>query len=412
MRKLLHRPMLLFGVCVVPALLGAPGAEPPQAGALIPAGQPAGQLKVLVLEGSPHERGVTHGRTLKQQIHRFIRIWKAELAREYKMDSDIFIKRFAQNTNYVSAMKRWTPDLLEEIHGIAEGAGLDFDTTLVLQLIDEYWVNGEAVAREHCSSLGFSKRGKQPACVAQNLDVESFRDGFQIILHIKHPDSGLESFVLSHAGLIGANGMNNRALGICCNTLAQLSNCRDGLPVACVIRGVLQQETEEAALAFLHRIKHASGQNYIIGGPANVYDLECSATKVSRFKVKEHDDVVWHTNHSLVNDDYNAKYRAALAKQPKSQGAGNSVTRLECLARRLTKQSTGSRIDLIKETLASKDSPTNPVCRSRGKGAGFTFASTIMELSAPPVLNIAPGPPAETPYETLTFSVEPRASKP
>src|ERR1700731_3679221 len=87
--------------------------------------------------------------------------------------------------------------------------------------------------------------------------------------------------------------------------------------------------------AFLHRIKHASVQNYIIGGPANVYDLECSATKVSPLKVKERDDVVWHTNHPLVNDDYNAKYRAALAKQPKNQGAGNSVTRLDCLARRL-----------------------------------------------------------------------------
>jgi predicted choloylglycine hydrolase len=405
--------MPLFVACVVPALLGgAPGAEQRQSATLTPAGQSAAQLKVLVLEGSPHERGVTHGRTLKDQIHQFIRIWKAALAREYKIDADTFIKRFAQKTDYVSAMKRWTPDLLEEIHGIAEGAGLDFDTTLVLQLIDEYWVNGEAVAREHCSSLGFSKRGEQPACIAQNLDVESFRDGFQLILHIKHPDSGLESFVLSHAGLIGANGMNNRALGICCNTLAQLSNRRDGLPVACVIRGVLEQQTEEDALAFLHRIKHASGQNYILGGPTNVYDLECSATKVSRFKVKERDDVVWHTNHPLVNDDYNAQYRAALAKPPKSQGPSNSVTRLECLARRLTTKSTGSRIELIKETLASKDSSTHPVCRSRGKSAGFTFASTIMVLSTPPVLHIAPGPPAETPYETLTFSVQRRASNP
>jgi predicted choloylglycine hydrolase len=405
--------MLLFVACVVLALLGsATGAERRQPAALTPAAPSAGQFKVLVLEGSPHERGVTHGRMLKDQIHRFIRTWKAELAREYKIDADTFIKRFAQKTDYVSAMKRWTPDLLEEIHGIAEGAGLDFDTTLVLQLIDEYWVNGEAVARDRCSSLGFSKRGEQPACVAQNLDVESFRDGFQLILHIKHPDSGLEAFVLSHAGLIGANGMNNRALGICCNTLAQLSNCRDGLPVACVIRGVLEQQTEKDALAFLNRIKHASGQNYILGGPANVYDLECSATKVSRFKVKERDDVIWHTNHPLVNDDYNAAYRAALAKTPKSQGAGNSVTRLECLARRLMKESTGPRIDLIKETLASKDSPTHPVCRSRGKAAGFTFASTIMVLSAPPELHIAPGPPDETPYETLKFSVQRRASNP
>src|SRR3989449_5836344 len=36
---------------------------------------------------------------------------------------------------------------------------------------------------------------------------------------------------------------NIRSIGICANTLSQLRHCRDGLPVACIIRGTLERTT-------------------------------------------------------------------------------------------------------------------------------------------------------------------------
>src|SRR5262249_16063151 len=228
------------------------------------------------------------------------------LRETYKMDPDAFIKKFYAKTDYVSAMKKWTPDLLDEVKGLADGVGVDQETMLVFQFVDEYWVNGEDVAAEKCSALGVARRGKHPAIVAQNLDIEGFDDGSQVVLHVKHPDSDLESFVFTSAGMIGSNGMNNHAIGICANTLSQLRHGRDGLPVACIIRGVLAQRTFEAAVDFLQQIKHASGQNYLIGGPDKVASFECSYGKVSRYGPGEGRDVVWHTNHPLANDDYDS----------------------------------------------------------------------------------------------------------
>src|SRR5262249_18402406 len=150
-----------------------------------------------------------------------------------------FIKKFVKQTDYLPTLKKWTPELLDEIQGIAEGAAVDFETMLVFQLIDEYWVNGPGVAGEHCTALGVSRRGDRPTIIAQNMDLEGFRDGFQAILRIKDAKAKRETLLLTHAGLIGLNGLNNRGIGICCNTLTQLANCRDGLPVACVVRGVL-----------------------------------------------------------------------------------------------------------------------------------------------------------------------------
>jgi hypothetical protein len=366
----------------------------------------ARNLRVVTLEGSPQDRGVTHGKTLKEPIHALLKLWKADLAERYKMDADAFVKQFLKQTDFPAAIKQWTPDLLDETKGIAQGAGVDFDTMLVFQLIDEYWVNGPGVAGEHCSALGVGRRGDRPGYIAQTMDLEGFRDGFQAVLRIKSPDGKSEALVLTCAGLIGLNGLNNRSVAICCNTLSQLAFARTGLPVACVVRGVLDRASDEAALEFLKRIKHASGQNYIIGGPDKVYDYECSAGKVSQFKPTPAGEIVWHTNHPLVNDDYNAAYHDALAKKETAKKTENSATRLQSLDKRIAKNSATLDLDAIKTTLSSKDSPEHPICRAhKDKKANFTFAATIMTLGPKPELIIAPGPPDTQNYQRLTFSV-------
>jgi hypothetical protein len=365
----------------------------------------AAPLRTVTLEGTALERGLVHGKTLREPIHQLIKLWKADLAERYKMEADAFIKALLKRTEFPAAIKKWTPDLLDEVSGIAQGAGIDFDTMLVFQLIDEYWVHGPGVAGEHCSALGIAKSGDRPSYVAQTMDLEGFRSGFQAVLHIKQPKSKREALVVTHAGLIGLNGLNNHSIGICCNTLGQLAYCSDGLPVACVVRGVLERDSEKEAVDFLQAVKHASGQNYVIGGPEKVYDFECSAGKVTRFTPAGGPSVVWHTNHPLVNDDYNAGHRQALEKKETEKKEANTRTRLQSLEKRLGKEAPVPGLDLIKATLASKDSAEFPVCRPyKDKKENCTFAATIMVLAAKRELHVTAGPPDVQPYGTLAFS--------
>jgi isopenicillin-N N-acyltransferase like protein len=394
-------PLRLAGVCLLLLLFVTPSrpADPPAPE------KPKAHLKVIVLEGSHYDRGLVYGKTLKDEIRQLMKRWKDNLRETYKMDPEAFIKKFYAKTDYVSAMKSWTPDLLEEVKGLADGVGVDQETMLVFQFVDEYWVNGEDIAAGKCSALGVGRRGTHPAMVAQNLDIEGFNDGAQVVLHVKHQDSDLESFIFASAGMVGANGMNNHGIGICANTLAQLSHGRDGLPVACIIRGVLQQKTFEAAVDFLHQIKHASGQNYLIGGPQKVASFECSHGRVTRFGPAEGSDIVWHTNHPLANDDYDVKYRQYLEKHKDAGKKPSSTTaRFDCLTTRLKQN--GSTIDLesIKAILKSHDSGEFPICRPLKTQSGvYTFGSMIMVLSDKPELHIAPGPPDVVPYQTLSF---------
>lgn len=370
--------------------------------------KPVGYQSVL-LSGKPYQRGLIHGESLKRPIHDLVELWKDDLQHGFEREADELIQQFLGKTNFLSSIKKWAPDLLEEIRGIAYGAGISFDTMLAFQFLDELWLNMDGILKEHCSSLGFNAEGSEPTYLAQNIDIEEFYDGFQILLHIKYPDSDLEAFVSSFAGMIGLNGMNNKALGICCNAEFQLNHAREGLPVAFVVRGVLRQRTEREAITFLKDIHHASGQNYVIGGPQKVYDFECSSNQVTQYKPKGHEDLVWHTNHPLANDDYSPSYKTMLENGKGPEVPVNSVTRFQSLKRQLGGELTSPRLAKIKKVLASKDSLEHPICGSKGEGEFyhsiglFTFASTIMVLSESPEFHVSFGPPDIIPYQKFSF---------
>lgn len=86
---------------------------------------------------------------------------------------------------------------------------------------------------------------------------------------------------------------------------------------------------------------HASGQNYLVGGPGKVYAYECSASRIKRFTPRTGPDVIWHTNHPLANDDYNPAYRQALEEQKgATKVPSNSAVRLQALQNCLGKEET------------------------------------------------------------------------
>lgn len=358
-----------------------------------------GNLRVLELRGSPYQRGLVHGKTLAREIHELINLWKAQIESSYKVKADKFIADFLKQTDFQSAIRKWTPELLDEVRGIADGSGIDFNTIFAFQLPDEEWANWEDVAGgEHCSSIGVNRTSTTPSMVAQNLDIPPFFHGYQTLLRIKDETTNLESLVLTIPGLIGANGLNSKAVAITCNTLLRLEYCKDGLPVAFVVRGVLKQKSLKAATDFLHNIKHASGQNYIIGGIEGTHSFECSANKVAEFIPYKGAQLTYHTNHPLANDDYNHRYVANLMKQNKTpKDDPYFCHRLEALERRL-KNNEKVDIEVIKASLSSRDNEKNPVSNRS------TYACTIMILSAKPELHLAPGRPHETAFKVFRFA--------
>ena len=367
------------------------------------------EIQPLTLEGTAYQRGLIHGEVLRSQIQELIGIWKADLSGVFGTNADQHIRTFLQRTGFVPAIQQWTPDLLEEIRGMADGSGLAFESLLGFQLLDELWAYNETVASGQCTSIGLRAGGGEPACVAQTIDVETFRHGFQTVLHVKYPDSDLEAFFVTSAGLVAFNGMNNRGVGLCCNFLP-LNSRQEGLPVACMVRGALARPSAQEARDFLGRVPHASGQNYLVGGPDALFDLECSANQVVAYQPQGGEDALWHANMPLVNDDLTAWFREAVEGQVENAFIRNNRARFRSVERRLGQASGRPQLELLKETLASRDSEQDPICsvgdeREFFAGIGtYSFASTVMKLSGEPELHVSFSPSDASSYTRLGFA--------
>jgi hypothetical protein len=281
---------------------------------------------------------------------------------------------------------------MDEVHGLAEGAGIPLTDCLAYQLMDEEWRYRTDVAMNRCSGIGVFGEAAGGTLLAQNMDLPSHYDGSQVLLRID--DGTAEALVFSAAGMIALDGCNDRGIGICCNTLAQLRTSATGLPVAFVVRGVLASTSHDDALRFVRGVKHASGQNLLVGGPERVVSLECSADSVREFQ--PHATRVLHTNHPLVNDDFIERQGHEIAALDETE------RRYEFLAAHVLDHAPLD-VDGIKALLADR---TTPICKvPTSDKPTITLGCLVMELAAaPPVLHLAPGPPSETPFEDFTFN--------
>jgi hypothetical protein len=354
-------------------------------------------LPILHLNGTPYENGFQHGAIMKNRIIKLIGLWKKNIEDNYQIPADEFIKMFLDSTDYIPAIKKWTPDLLEEIKGISAGSGIDFNIIFAFQLTDEIWTNTRLInIPHHCTAVGINNYKKDGSSnyIAQNIDITPFYHGFEILLDIQDKGSNSRKLVTTFVGYIGANGLNKN-IGITENTLSDLKSSLNGLPVCCIARGVLEKASFEAAVTFIKAIKHASGQNYIIGSKHDIISLECASDLVTEYWPDTTKNYTFHANRPLTNNSYHPAYLANLKALYGSIPESISFTdeRLESIRNIIL---VNKHISLMTITDALS---TKPICNVN------TFVSTIMEFNNDySELRISPGKPDSTKF--IEFRIE------
>ena len=412
---------LLLGVC---CLFGAMGslvlAEGSDSVRPQPA-PPAQGIRVLELSGSPYERGVQHGRLLRAEIAQILALWKKDQGDFTQTDPELVVREFIAWSRHEKAIREWAPTLLDEVRGLADGAGQPFELMLAYQLLDEIWAFEDIPAKAHCSSIGVAKAGGHPAYVCQTMDLEVFRAGYEIVLHIQETEQEPEQYILSSAGMIGHSGINNRSIAVACNTVMPLESAPEGLPTAFVMRRLLAHSDGRAALNFIRRVPHATGQNFILGIGDRAFAFEVSSRGIVEHRSVPDGSVVWHTNHVLSSPYIKAWHKA---KKPEELAADkeeqSSRARLASLGARLARPVSEIDAAVLRAALSAKDNPKLPICRHIREGElVFTMSAQIMGLSDAPYIELTKGPPDTNPFVRLDFKRraqpatvdEPRAGK-
>jgi hypothetical protein len=240
-------------------------------------------------------------------------LWLERIGARHSIEPGAYLATFLQETDHLEAIRAWTPHLLEEVEGIAEGSGQPHSTVLSYNLMDEEWFYAEQRRSRDsrgCTAAAFTTREGR-IVIGQTMDIPSVHDGSQAVIRHAGTD-GTDVTCFTTAGMLVLMGANSRGVGIVVNNLAMLPASGQGLPVAFVTRGVLDHGTAQEAARFVRSVPHAIGQHYLIGDADSLVSLEASASGV----VQDHDVSISavHTNHPLVSCDVEADAEESYAR--------------------------------------------------------------------------------------------------
>ena len=364
---------------------------------------PCRSIEIVDVGGDALGRGRAFGQTRSNEITAWMSDWLNSLQSSGIAEPRVYITEMLGDTDFLTAIRQHTPDLLEEVQGMASGAGMPLEIALAAQYMDEEWayrrlvLNGSQVI-EKCSAVAMVAAGG-PTWIGQNMDLGAYTDGHSVLLRARGRFSEPGTLIFTIGGMIGLLGVNDRGIGVCVNSLPQLPSAREGVPVAFVIRKLLQATTLQEAVHSVQMLPHATGQHYLIADPFRIKSYEASPEGVREFRQSDPSRVL-HTNHpftDLKSAPMSARYEA------------NSVARLNSLTTRLGNGPGG--LEAIQSALSSFDDADNPICKLRGAGCepnaltSLTAGSMISALRENAVESwVSAGPPSIGGYRHVTLS--------
>ncbi|OQN99115.1 hypothetical protein B0A48_14976 [Cryoendolithus antarcticus] len=245
--------------------------------------------------GTPHEIGHTHGSLAAAQIHRTIAFYKSKFLSDCKLSWSEVLTLASKS---IPTLERHCPALLQELHGVAQGAGVKFEEILALNVRTEivFGCFGDG-----CTALSWKvgeKGSDGQSWLAQNWDWQPQQGENLIRLTIQQEDKpGIK--MITEAGLIGKIGFNDQGVGVCLNAVKAKGVGWDRLPVHLALRLVLESRSKDEAVGMLREIGVAAACHVLVADATGGVGLECSHVDI---KVLEPDAKgrVFHSNHFLV----------------------------------------------------------------------------------------------------------------
>ena len=123
----------------------------------------------IKVSGTPYERGFQYGSQAKERIYKVIEEYKVLFEKEAFITWD---KAYELSKPYRKEIEKYRPDLVEEMKGIADGAGLDFNTILTLNCRSEIMFAKADIAEDACTTIGVPPEASENGhtLLAQNWD--------------------------------------------------------------------------------------------------------------------------------------------------------------------------------------------------------------------------------------------------
>lgn len=344
--------------------------------------------------GSYRELGRAVGEGAREQIAAAMEFYETH----FRVMSGLeFAEAERQAQQYAPFVRRYLPQYLEELEGMAEGSGQPLGKLLVPNCAEEFTcpVDDGPAAQEDppgaghfCTAVAAMTGARH--LVGHNMDWYVVDVDKNVLFDLTTPD-GTRIVTIAGVPYLPILGMNSHGIAYVGNSV-YCNDGRPGVPNVFVRRWALEARSLEEAAARAAMPVRARGSNHLIGDRAGrIWDLETSAHGAV---LTEHEGFAAHTNHyvapamSVYEGSHSLESRARLAFAEAALAGGLAAG-----------EDPRALVDAV---LRSHHGAPDCVCghpddaQPPGEQV-MTVASMVCDLDAME-LHACAGPPCENPY--------------
>lgn len=353
-------------------------AEPPDESSSYPC---------ISAKGTPRAMGRQHGEQARPQISAFLDY----LGHSLNMSREHLHLRALR---FLPLFDQHAPQLVDEVRGLAEGAGVPFVEALAVQIRGEL----AQVPADGCTTFVISARGTTSGqiLIGQNSDVEPELENLAYVLRLE-PEQKPALLMWTFGGMIGYHGLNAAGVAHFANSLGGGPAWQMGLPHYPLKRLMLEQRSIDDVLGLLRNMSVCSSGNYVLcDGAGRIADVELTPDGFALID-DQGEGLIAHSNHFLCGP-----YACPATDAASVPDSFPRLTRMQNLINdrfgRLT-------IEDLKKFLADHDGAPKSICRHPHAGPDHPSVSrrgrTVASLIAEPMLgrlHVSRGNPCRAPY--------------
>jgi isopenicillin-N N-acyltransferase-like protein len=251
---------------------------------------------IFRLQGSHREIGRQLGEQASEQIKHSIEAARVFIEKAVDYLQLDWQGAQIQSRKYIPFAQERYPRYVEELMGMADGAGVSFDDIALVNAMEA--VTSDALHLEKCTSMAVNETRTADGHVlaVHNEDWLPWDETDVYLVHAM-PDDEPAFLAMSYGCLLPNIGINSFGLGQCCDSVYPRDS-RIGIPRVIVSRAVLGSRSISQAIRHMVVPHRAAGYNHLlVHESGEMYNIEVSARQFAILPAAN--GALVHTNHYL-----------------------------------------------------------------------------------------------------------------
>ncbi|KAH8899035.1 AAT-domain-containing protein [Thozetella sp. PMI_491] len=252
--------------------------------------------------GTPYEIGYAQGSLGKEKVLGSIGFYKALFQKTCSLDWAAVTE---EASKYVKPLEIMYPQYLEEMKGLAAGAGFDYHDILAVNVRTEINFGlftekkKDDIPVDGCTSLSW-KAGNGTSFLSQNWDWYPEQAANLMVVRVSQPGTGIPDFAMvTEAGLLGKIGFNAAGVGCCLNAIKARGVDASKLPTHLALRVILESTSMQAAVEKIQSVGVAGSGHILVADSTGSTGLECTSRGIKLLTPDSSGRIV-HSNHMLL----------------------------------------------------------------------------------------------------------------